>query len=150
MRLTTKAAPAVLALGMWAALAAPARAQDELPQGLFAAAALGRVQYDYECRAPADCDSAGAGMGKLGVGMRFGRWGLEAWWIDFGQAPYQPAAAEQRMRAVAVDLVWHFAPAANALLLLRAGLAAVEQQRTGDASDYRVLSPTSAWDCSCR
>ena len=54
MRLTTKAAPAVLALGMWAALAAPARAQDELPQGLFAAAALGRVQYDYECRAPAD------------------------------------------------------------------------------------------------
>ena len=49
--------------------------------------------------------------------------------------------APQRMRAVAVDLVWHFAPAANALLLLRAGLAAVEQQRTGDASDYRVLSP---------
>ncbi len=100
--------------------------------GPYLVGALGVNNYDYDCYWAYDCRNRTTGMAKVGGGIRFGFWGVEAWYTDFGRADIQPAPDTLRLRSAGGNAVfyWNFAQSMSGLL--RAGFANVEQKRAVD------------------
>jgi hypothetical protein len=113
-----------------------AAAQMPQPETFYLVGAAGRTQYDYDCWYWYDCANANATFGKVGAGWRFGIFGLEAWYMDFGSANVYPSPDELRMRAVAFNGVWYLPLAPQLEGLLRAGIAEVSHQRSRDVDNH--------------
>lgn len=110
-----------------------ASAQPLLLESFYLVGAAGRNQYDYDCWYWYDCASAQSTAWKVGAGWRFGIFGLEAWYMDFGSADIYPAPDELRMRAAAFNGVWYLPLAPTLEGLVRFGLANVRHERSRDA-----------------
>ncbi len=133
---TAIGALALLAAGLAQAQFGPAHGT-----GPYLVGAVGVNQYDYDCWWWSDCRNNHSTMVKVGGGMRFGIWGLEAWAMDFGRADIDPRPDTLRLQSVGVNGVWYwnFAPSMSGLL--RAGVANVRQTRSFD-DRHSVLSGT--------
>lgn len=123
-----------------AATSLGAQAQSQPEPGPYLVLAAGRAQYDYDCWHWTNCDSARAGMSKIGGGWRFGVWALEGWIFDLGKAGIRPSGDRLRMNGGAITAAWYLPFNAQLEGLLRAGLADVRQSRTGDATRNRYAA----------
>lgn len=111
------------------------------PEKFYLVGAAGRTQYDYDCWYWYDCASARGTAGKIGAGWRFGVFGLEGWYMDFGRADLRPEGDRLRLRAAVFNGVWYLPMAPNLEGLLRAGIADVRHERSRDA-DQSTFSGT--------
>ena len=134
---------ALLAAGpLWAQ---PSTWYSERP-GPYLLLAGGGSQYDFDCFGYYyyDCASGRASTGKLAFGYRFGRFGVEGSWTDFGRARINDGTVVPRqtiaMQALGVNAVWSlaFSPATEGLL--RAGLADVRHSRSDDIGSQHVFT----------
>ncbi|MBI5718619.1 MAG: hypothetical protein HZC37_13125 [Burkholderiales bacterium] len=114
------------------------------PYLLFAA---GGSQYELDCRSDYyyydDCDYGRAGAGKVGLGYRFGRIGVEGTWTDYGRARIDNGRTPRdslRMQALGVNIVFSipFGPASEGLL--RAGVADVRHSRSDDIAAQHIFT----------
>lgn len=128
---------AATALALAAAAAAiaplPAAAADPVA-GPYVYAMGGRVEYDHDCWFVVACENARANTVKVGAGYRWGVFGLEASFTDFGRAKLERPGDTLRLRAAGVSAVWHLAFGSTVEGMLRAGAADVRQTRTGDTN----------------
>lgn len=133
-----------------ATLAGAAAAQStwysERP-GPYLLLAAGGSQYEFDCRSAYyyydDCAYGRAGAGKVGVGFRFGRIGVEGTWIDYGRARIDNGRTPSdslRMQALGINAVFSmpFGPGSEGLL--RAGLADVRHSRSDDVAAQHVFT----------
>lgn len=140
-----------LALGLaLATLASTAAAQStwysERP-GPYLLLAAGGSQYELDCRSAYyyydDCAYGRAGAGKVGLGFRFGRIGVEGTWIDYGRARIDNGRTPRdslRMQALGVNAVFSipFGPASEGLL--RVGVADVRHARSDDVGAQHLFT----------
>ncbi len=125
--------PFLLALVLAAAsLGASAQTARDPRLGPYVIAAGGAAQYDYDCWYWSDCETARGTFVKLGGGYRFGVWGLEGWYMDFGDTGIRPAPDRLQMRAGALNGVWYLPFGSQVEGLLRAGVADVRHTRSRD------------------
>ena len=121
-----------LALALVAAAGA-AQAQLKPTVGPYAVAAVGRTQYDHDCWFwSIDCQNVRATFGKVGGGYRFGVFGVEGWWQDYGRSDVRPEPDKLRLSALAANAVWYASFGPQVEGLLRAGVADVRQERSRD------------------
>jgi hypothetical protein len=156
LRRARKRWPAALALG--AALLAGSASAQPLPgwyserPGPYMLFAAGGSQYEYDCYSYYsnyyydDCSYGRSGAGKVGLGYRFGRIGVEGTWTDFGRARIDTGRTPRdalRMSALGVSLTFSipFGPASEGLL--RVGLADVRHSRSDDTGAQHLMSATA-------
>ncbi len=146
-----------VACGLWLGTMAAAQAQPstwyaERP-GPYVLLAGGGGQYDYDCGRSGyyyssyydSCASAGSSAGKAALGFRFGRFGVEGVWTDFGRARINGAARDSlRMQSLGINAVFSlpFGPASEGLL--RVGLADVRHSRSDDLGGAEHVFNASA------
>lgn len=137
---------ALLTLGGAAAAQQPSTWYSERP-GPYLLLAAGGSQYEFDCRstyyAYDDCAYGRAGAGKVGLGFRFGRIGVEGTWTDFGRARIDNGRTPRdalRMQALGVSAVFSipFGPASEGLL--RVGLADVRHSRSDDVGAQHLFT----------
>jgi predicted porin len=129
---------------MAAALAAsPAQAQESRDEGLVLSVAAGRSDYALDCLAAFVCTQPSATSFKLGVGYQFGIWGIEAAYINFGRSEAFDSFGSQtpsdrvQIQAAVVDAAWRWR-LGSLEMALRAGVAGVQHQRSGETNTRRV------------
>ena len=129
-----------------AAAQSPSTWYSERP-GPYLLLAAGGSQYEFDCRstyyAYDDCAYGRAGAGKVGLGFRFGRIGVEGTWTDFGRARIDNGRTPRdslRMQALGVNAVFSipFGPASEGLL--RVGLADVRHSRSDDIGAQHLFT----------
>lgn len=136
----------LLLLGGTAAAQSPSTWYSERP-GPYLLFAAGGSQYEYDCRSfyysYDDCAYGRAGAGKVGLGFRFGRIGVEGTWTDYGRTRIDNGRTPRdslRMQALGINAVFSvpFGPASEGLL--RAGLADVRHSRSDDTAAQHVFT----------
>ncbi len=139
--------PAALAtaIGAWP-LAAAAQAtyspwSAATSPGPYVLGAVGASGYDADCDGAYSCSSANADGGKFAFGWRFGVFGLEGAYVDYGRARLRATDETLQLRSLGMSAVWHlnFGPYVGGQL--RTGLANVEHRRTFDGT-RNTLSAT--------
>lgn len=102
----------------------------------------GANQYDYDCYYLYDCYGVRTSAGKAGVGYRWGRFGVEGWYADFGRGRIDSFGNTLRLRAGGVNGVLSMPFSAATEGVLRLGLADVQHQRSDDigSRSNRTLS----------
>lgn len=137
---------ALLALAGAAAAQQPSIWYSERP-GPYLLVAAGGSQYEFDCRSDYyyydDCAYSRAGAGKVGLGFRFGRIGVEGTWTDYGRARIENGRTPRdslRLQALGVNAVFSipFGPATEGLL--RVGLADVRHSRSDDIAAQHVFT----------
>lgn len=137
---------ALLALADAASAQQPSTWYSERP-GPYLLFAAGGSQYEFDCRSAYyyydDCAYGRAGAGKVGLGFRFGRIGVEGTWTDYGRARIDNGRTPRdslRMQALGVNAVFSlpFGPASEGLL--RVGLADVRHARSDDTAAQHVFT----------
>jgi hypothetical protein len=137
---------ALFSLGSAAAAQQPSTWYSERP-GPYLLLAAGGSQYEFDCRSDYyyydDCAYGRAGAGKVGLGFRFGRIGVEGTWTDYGRARIDNGRTPRdslRMQALGVNAVFSipFGPASEGLL--RVGLADVRHSRSDDVGAQRLFT----------
>ncbi len=135
-----------LSLAGAAAAQSPSTWYSERP-GPYLLFAAGGSQYEFDCRSAYyyndDCAYGRAGAGKVGLGLRFGRIGVEGTWTDYGRARIDNGRTPRdslRMQALGVNAVFSipFGPASEGLL--RVGLADVRHSRSDDVGAQRLFT----------
>jgi hypothetical protein len=97
----------------------------------------GANQYDHDCYYYYDCDTVRTSTGKAGVGYRWGRFGVEGWYADYGRGRIDSLGNTLRLRAGGVNGVMSIPFSAATEGLLRLGLADVEHERSDDTPSRR-------------
>ena len=137
--------PLALAMCAGAVAAQPSTWYSERP-GPYLLVAAGGSQYEYDCAGfyyYADCSYGRAGAGKLGLGYRFGRIGVEGTWTDFGRARIDSGRTPRdslRMQALGVNAVFSFPFGPGSEGLLRVGLADVRHARSDDLGAQHLFN----------
>jgi hypothetical protein len=135
-----------LALVATAAAAQPGDWYSERP-GPYLLVAAGGSQYEFDCASYyysyGDCAYGRASAGKVGLGYRFGRVGVEGTWTDFGRARLDNGRLPRdslQMQALGVNVVFSvpFGPGSEGLL--RAGVADVRHSRSDDIGAQHLFS----------
>lgn len=136
----------LLLLAQAAVAQQPSTWYSERP-GPYLLLAAGGSQYEFDCRSDYyyydDCAYGRAGAGKVGLGYRFGRIGVEGTWTDYGRARIDNGRTPRdslRMQALGVNAVFSipFGPATEGLL--RVGLADVRHARSDDIAAQHVFT----------
>jgi hypothetical protein len=97
----------------------------------------GANQYDHDCYYYYDCATVRTSVGKAGAGYRFGRFGVEGWYADFGRGRIDPLGNTLRLRAGGVNGVLSVPFSSATEGLLRLGLADVLHERSDDFGGTR-------------
>lgn len=128
------------------AAAQPSTWYSERP-GPYLLLAAGGSQYELDCRSDYhyydDCAYGRAGAGKVGLGFRFGRIGVEGVWTDYGRARIDNGRTPRdslRLQALGVNVVFSvpFGPGSEGLL--RAGVADVRHSRSDDIGAQHLFT----------
>lgn len=109
--------------------------------GPYFMGAVGGSSYDSDCNEWDDCNTAYANGGKFAAGWRFGVFGLEAAYVDYGRARLRPTDERLQLRSLGASAVWHLNFGPNMAGVLRTGLAHVQHRRTFDG-EHSTLSAT--------
>lgn len=119
-----------LALPMAAAQAQGSPWSAATAAGPYFMGAVGASGYDSDCNEWDDCNSAQSNGGKFAAGWRFGVFGLEAAYVDYGRARLRPTDERLQLRSLGASAVWHLNFGPHLAGLLRTGLAQVQHRRT--------------------
>lgn len=122
-----------------AALPLPAAAQlspwsASTSTGPYVMGAFGAGGYDSDCNEWDDCNGSQSNGGKFAAGWRFGVFGLELGYTNYGQARLRPTDERLQLRALDARAVWHLNFGPNMAGLLRTGVAHVQHRRTFDGT----------------
>jgi hypothetical protein len=137
MKTMTRLSVALAAL----ALSLGAAAQPAPVAGPYLIAAVGRTDYTYDCWFFVSCNTARSTAGKFGGGYRYGVFGIEGWWMDFGRAATNWPGDTLHVSAAGVSAVWTARFGASLEGSLRAGVADVHHERSNDKGT-RAFEPT--------
>jgi hypothetical protein len=122
--------------------------------GAYLLLAAGGSQYEYDCIQRSsrryddeDCLYSQAGAGKVGLGYRFGRIGVEGAWTDYGRARVDNGRTPRdalRVQMLGVNLVFTlpFGPVAEGLL--RVGVGDVRHSRSDDTGGAQHIFTAGA------
>jgi hypothetical protein len=128
-------------LACTAALAsAPARA-DDFVRGAYLSVAAGPVEYDYAGGGYYSSRTTNATAAKVGAGLRFGLFSVEAHYADFGSAGIWDGTQDLRVRSFGIGAEWSLYFGGGWQGSLRGGAARNTTILSGEGARH-VVKPT--------